>query len=153
MDHHGADRNGVSRCVSSWSMLRCSVMVATNKKFVRECLESEFRIPVRESKRTCIGRCTSSAVDGAQQSSMWSENTRVQNTAIRHSELLWRSSCKLRYYYVLVLHLQFHSIQFNLLSYKCVICLISFLALMHLTSFTLIYLLTSCSFLKIVSFL
>ena len=31
--------------------------------------------------------------------------------------LLWRSSCKLRYYYVL--HLQFHSIQFNLLYLKC----------------------------------
>ena len=67
---------------------RCSVMVATNKKFVRECLEPEFRSAVRASNWTYADMCTSSIVDAAQQSSMCTENIRAQNVAIRHSELL-----------------------------------------------------------------
>ena len=63
-------------------------MVATNKNFVRECLEPEFRSAVRASNWTYVDMCTSSIVDAAQQSSMCTENIRAQNIAIRHSELL-----------------------------------------------------------------
>ena len=63
-------------------------MVATNKNFVGECLEPEFRSAVRASNWTYVDMCTSSIVDAAQQSSMCTENIRAQNIAIRHSELL-----------------------------------------------------------------